>query len=154
MALIFWHNRSYCIIASHKYSQGNSHIVLLHFKANSMILRPAINFITPTGSSRVTSCFCIEPFNNHLKVTTCNDRDNKATINQGEVSLQLTCISGNRARVSWRKRTPFSYLHKNWSLATDMVLTLYRRRNQGGTGDMCSPKFHKLLYKLLTILYM
>ena len=89
-----------------------------------MILRPAINFIMPTGGSGVTSCFCMEPFNKHLKVTTCNDRDNKATINQGAVSLQLTCISGNRARVSWRNSTPFTYLLKKWSLATDMVLTL------------------------------
>ena len=30
--------------------------------------------------------------------------------------------------------------------------TTHRRRNQGGTGGMCPPKFHKLLYKLLTTL--
>ena len=29
----------------------------------------------------------------------------------------------------------------------------HRRRNQGGTGGMCSPKFHELLYKLLATLY-
>ena len=29
----------------------------------------------------------------------------------------------------------------------------HRRRNRGGTGGMCPPIFHKLLYKLLTTLY-
>ena len=29
---------------------------------------------------------------------------------------------------------------------------VHRRKNQGGTGGMCPPKFHKLLYKLLTTL--
>ena len=34
-----------------------------------------------------------------------------------------------------------------------LIFSIYRRRNQGGTGGMCPPKFHKLLYKLLTTLY-
>ena len=37
---------------------------------------------------------------------------NITTINQGEVSLQLTCKSGNRALASRQNSTFFSYLHK------------------------------------------
>ena len=106
-----------------------------------MILRPAINFITPTGGNGVTSCFCMEPFNKHLKVTTCNDRD-KATINQGAVSLQLTCISGNRARVSWRNRTPFSYLYtKIEVLQLIWFLPFIGVGTRGALGTCAPPSF-------------
>ena len=33
-----------------------------------------------------------------------------------------------------------------------MYRVYQRRRNRGGTGGMCPPKFHKLLYKLFTTL--
>ena len=37
---------------------------------------------------------------------------NKATINQGAVYLQLTCISRNRAWANRQSNTLFSYLHE------------------------------------------
>ena len=108
---------------------------LTSLKANSMILGAALHFIMTTGGCGPTSCFCIEPstgisklvpFNKQFKgCTTCNDRYQPGN-NIPRCSVFATCIHGNRASASRRKCTLLTYLHENWSLATDMGLILVR----------------------------